>query len=155
MTAAARFVGIRETGQNRGEPYRLFMKPYGYGPGTAWCGLFAHHVFVTAGVKHGVKGPSLARNWAIPASSLIWKFGAAVRNKPPPMSGDLALFCFSGSRYINHVEIIVNWPPGENYCWVIGGNTANPANRNQEGVFAKQRLKRDMIVSTHIVALPL
>lgn len=145
-------MNIREVGQNRGRPYDLFMKRWGYGPGTMWCGLFCHTVFVEANVKHGVKGPALAANWAVPKGVIIWKFGTAIKNKPPPLSSDLALFTF-GSGRIRHVGIIVNWPPDGPYCYVIEGNTSNPVNARQEGVFLKKRLKREMIVVTRIAPL--
>ena len=134
-------------GQNRGPVYTLFIQPYGYGPGTMYCGLFAHHVFVTAQVPHHVNGPSLAANWALPARVTVWR-----RNRPVglrvPLAGDLALFRFGGGR-INHIEIIVNWPPNEIYCWVIGGNTSNP-NGPGEGVYLKKRLKSEMTVVSRI-----
>ncbi|GAB3802950.1 hypothetical protein GCM10028819_32050 [Spirosoma humi] len=140
-------MGTREVGQNRGPVYNLFVKPYGYGPGTMYCGLFCHHVFVTADVRHGVKGPALAANWSLPASVVVWRGGHAVNGRVP-LAGDLALFRFGGKR-INHVEVIVNWPNVENYCWVIGGNTSNPDGPG-EGVFLKKRLKSEMIVVSRI-----
>lgn len=150
MEAASRFVGTRETGQNRGAVYDLFIKPYGYGPGTLYCGLFAHHVFTVAHVKHGVKGAALAANWSMPASAIVWRWGRPVTGRVP-LSGDLALFRFGGKR-INHVEIIINWPPGEVYCYVIGGNTSNPSGPG-EGVFAKRRLKSEMMVVSRIALM--
>ncbi len=140
-------MGTREIGQNRGPVYTLFIKPYGYGPGTMYCGLFCHHVFVTAAVKHGVQGPALAANWARPASVIVWKNSHSVNGRVP-LAGDLALYRFGGKR-INHVEVIVNWPSLENYCWVIGGNTSNPDGKG-EGVFLKKRLKSEMIVVSRI-----
>lgn len=144
---AARYVGTREVGQNRGPVYELFIKPYGYGPGTMYCGLFCHHVFVVADVRHYVDGPALAANWARPASVIVWRANHSVGDRVP-LAGDLAVFRFGGKR-INHVELIVNWPPGEAYCWVIGGNTSNPAGRG-EGVFLKKRLKSEMTVVSRI-----
>lgn len=141
-------MGTREIGQNRGPVYTLFIKPYGYGPGTLYCGLFCHHVFVTAAVKHGVKGPALAANWSVPTSVVVWRSNHPVGGRVP-LAGDLALYRFGGGR-INHVEIIVNWPTDEVFCWVIGGNTSNPSGRG-EGVFLKKRLKREMIVVSRIV----
>ncbi|UHG90103.1 hypothetical protein [Spirosoma oryzicola] len=140
-------MGVKEEGQNRGPVYTLFMKPYGYGPGTMYCGLFCHHVFVTASVKHGVKGPAIAANWSLPASVIVWRNNRPINGRVP-LAGDLALFRFKSKR-INHVEVIVNWPSNENYCWVIGGNTSNP-NGSGEGVFLKQRLKSEMIVVSRI-----
>jgi hypothetical protein len=131
------------------------MKPYGYGPGTQWCALFVHHCFVVAGVQHGVKGIALAANWAVPVGAVVWKWGRPIAGRHV-FSGDIALFRFDtrgrspgGSRY-NHVEIIVNWPDDEDYCWVIGGNTSNPEKKGQEGVFAKRRLKREILVVSRI-----
>lgn len=111
-----------------------------------YCGLFCHHVFVVADVKHHVKGPALAANWSIPSSAVVWRNGHAVGERVP-LAGDLALFRFGGRR-INHVEVIVNWPSGS-YCWVIGGNTSNPDGPG-EGVFLKKRLKSEMIVVSRI-----
>ena len=71
--AAVKYVGTREVGQNRGPVYELFIRPYGYGPGTMYCGLFCHHVFEVAAVKHGVKGAALAANWAKPSTVIVWK----------------------------------------------------------------------------------
>lgn len=148
MQVAQRYVGVKESGNNRGEPARLFMLPYGYGAGTMWCGLFVHHVFTEASVKHGVKGAALAANWSVPASAIVHKWGKPVAGKQP-MSGDVAMFRFGGRR-ICHVELVINWPADENYFWVIGGNTSNPANLSQEGVFAKRRLKSDCLIVNRI-----
>lgn len=142
-----KFAGTREVGQNRGPVFLLFIKPYGYGPGTAYCGLFCHHVFVTADVKHGVKGPALAANWSKPSTVIVWRSGHSVGGRIP-LAGDLALYRFGGGR-INHVEVIVNWPLEGNVCWVIGGNTTNPDGPG-EGVFLKKRLKTEMIVVSRI-----
>ncbi|GAB3753960.1 hypothetical protein GCM10028817_19980 [Spirosoma pomorum] len=144
---AVRFVGTREVGQNRGPVYTLFIQPYGYGPGTLYCGLFCHHVFKTAGVDHGVKGPALAANWARPAKVIVWRANHPVNGRVP-LAGDQALFRFGGKHY-NHVEIIINWPPDKEYCWVIGGNTSNPDGKG-EGVFLKKRLKSEMTVVSRI-----
>lgn len=142
-------IGIRESGgNNRGMPYVRYMKPYGYGPGTMWCGLFVNDVFRRAKVEHGVKGPALAANWSIPASMVVYKWGKPVQGKVP-MSGDLALYRFGGKR-IDHIEIVINWPDDEDFFWVIGGNTSNPANPRIEGVFAKQRPKSSAMVVNRI-----
>lgn len=149
MEVAQQYVGIRETGgNNRGMPYMLFMKPFGFGPGTQWCGLFVATVFQKALVKHGVKYPALAANWSIPASYVVYKWGKPVPGKVP-LAGDVALYRFGGKR-IDHIEIVVNWPEDENYFWVIGGNTSNPSNPRQEGVYAKRRLKREAMIVNRI-----
>ena len=145
--AAVKYVGTREVGQNRGPVYDLFIKPYGYGPGTLYCGLFCHHVFEVAAVKHGVKGAALAANWATPSTVIVWKFNRSVGGRVP-LAGDLALYRFGGGR-INHIEIIIIWPLDSPYCWVVGGNTSNPDGPG-EGVFLKKRLKREMMVVSRI-----
>lgn len=148
MAVAQQYIGIRETGENRGEPYKLFIQPYGYGPGSAWCGLFLHHCYTQAVIKHGVKGAALAANWSLPAKTIISRWGRQTA-KRPPIAGDVALYRFGQSRFC-HVELIINWPADENYFWVIGGNTSNPSNAKEEGVFAKRRLKKDCLVVNRI-----
>lgn len=124
------------------------MVPYGYQAGTMWCGLFVHHVFMEASVKHGVRGAALAANWSIPANAVVYRWGKPVAGRQP-FSGDVALYRFGGGR-INHVEIVINWPRDETYFWVIGGNTSNPANLSQDGVYAKRRLKRECMIVNRI-----
>ncbi|MGM9508619.1 hypothetical protein ACS5NO_12860 [Larkinella sp. GY13] len=143
IQTAQKYVGTRETGENRGQPARLFMQPYGYPPGTPWCGLFVHHIFTTAHVQHGVKGPALAANWAIPATAIVSRSGRMTTGRVP-VAGDLALYRFQ-SRRINHIEIIVRWAldDDETYFWALGGNTSNPANARQQGVYIKKRLKHE------------
>ena len=141
-------MGIIETGQNRGAPAKLFIQPYGYPVGTMWCGLFLHHTFAVAKVQHGVKGAALAANWSIPSQYVVHRWGRPVPGKHV-QSGDIALFRFGGSR-ICHVELVINWPDDETYFWVIGGNTSNPANPRQEGVFAKRRLKSECLIVNRI-----
>ena len=145
---AQRYVGTIETGQNRGAPARLFIQPYGYPPGTMWCGLFIHHTFTEARVNHGVKGAALAANWSVPTKYIVHRWGKPVPGKTP-LSGDVALFTF-GTKRICHIELVINWPSDENYFWVIGGNTSNPANPSQEGVFAKRRLKSECLIVNRI-----
>ncbi|WP_234733407.1 C40 family peptidase [Tellurirhabdus bombi] len=119
------------------------MKPYGYPPGTAWCGLFVHHVFTVAKVAHGVKGAALAANWSVPAAVIVSKSGKLTGNRVP-VAGDLALYRFQSTR-INHVELIVRWSLDneESYFYALGGNTSNPANAKQQGVYIKKRSKRE------------
>lgn len=148
VEAAQKYVGVREKGNNDGLPYVLFMRPYGLGRGTYWCGLFVATVFRDAKVQHGVKGVALAANWQIPANTIVYKWGRPVNGKIP-FAGDLALFRFGGSR-IDHIEIVINWPEDENYFWVIGGNTSNPNKPGEQGVFAKKRLKRDALIVNRI-----
>lgn len=113
-----------------------------------WCGLFVNHVFMVSNVQHGVKGAALAANWSIPKKAIIYRWGVAISNRRP-MSGDVALFRFGGKR-IDHVEIVISWPEETNYFWVIGGNTSNPSNPKQEGVYAKQRLKSQSLIVNRI-----
>ena len=148
IQVAQKYIGVRETGQNRGAPYTLFVKPYGYGPGTMYCGLFLHHVFTEAVIKHGVKGAALAANWSIPVKSIISRYGRPVSSRRP-LAGDVALYTWGRGR-ICHVELVLNWPPDETYFWVIGGNTSNPANLKEEGVFAKRRSKRECLIVDRI-----
>jgi hypothetical protein len=141
---AAKFIGTKETGNNRGLPYSLFMAPYGYPIGTPWCGLFIHHVFTIAGVPHKVKGAALAANWSIPTAVIVNRAGKQI-GRSLPIAGDLALFRFQGSSRINHVELIVRWSidDEDGFFWAIGGNTSNPKNSRQEGVYIKKRSKRE------------
>lgn len=143
VEAAQKYVGVRESGDNRGKPYDLFMKPWGYPKGTPWCGLFIHQVYVDAGVQHQVKGPALASNWQTPAATIVYRTGRLTGQRVP-VAGDVVLFRFASKR-INHVEIIVRWSTDsdEEYFWCIGGNTSNPANSRQQGVFLKKRPKRE------------
>ncbi|WP_138994011.1 hypothetical protein [Larkinella sp. C7] len=119
------------------------MTPYGYPPGTAWCALFVHHVFTIAGVSHGVKGAALAANWSVPAAVIVNRAGKLTGSKVP-VAGDLVLFRFQGKR-IDHIELIVRWSidEDETYFFSIGGNTSNPSNPKQEGVYIKKRSKRE------------
>lgn len=143
---AQRYVGTRETGNNGGAVTQ-FMTPYGYRAGTSYCGLFVNHCYVVAGVRHGVKGPALAANWSVPSRAVVSRWGRVTKGKVP-LAGDVALYRFSRTR-IDHVELVINWPPDENYYWVIGGNTGNPAGPG-EGVFAKRRPKVSCMVVNRI-----
>jgi surface antigen len=60
------------------------------------------------------------------------------KGKNDPQPGDLVFFDWDGDKSADHVGIVksVN---GDGSITTIEGNTANPQNRAQEGVFEKNR----------------
>jgi hypothetical protein len=153
---ARQFVGTTETGENGGAVYRQFMKPYGYGSGTPYCGLFLHRVFLDAGVKHGVRGAALARNWGIPPEAIVAMWGRVLPGKRV-QPGDVALYRFDsrgrspGGPRINHADLVKFWDEDEDEekFKIIGGNVKSP-NGVGEGVYEKTRLKSSAIIVSRI-----
>lgn len=107
VAEAQKYVGVKEaTGNNDGEPYRLFMKPYGYGR-VPWCALFVKRSLDDAEVNtQGINATAISavsqnivRTFDV--GNVWWK----------PRSGGTG-----------HVGIIADWPPYSDHFTSIEGN---------------------------------
>jgi len=94
------------TGRNDGEPYRTFMKPYGYGR-VPWCALAVKGTLANAGVEtQGLNATAISavsRHITLRTDSAVvwWK----------PRAGGTG-----------HVGIIETWPAYSDYFYSLEGN---------------------------------
>lgn len=121
-------VGTVEKGENRGGALK-YQQAFGRGP-EPWCADFVSWVYTRAGKStNSPYCPTFVQQLKKQGR---WKG----RNDPQP--GDLVFFDWDYDKVPDHVGIVkaVN---ADGTITTIEGNTANPKNRNQEGVFQKDR----------------
>lgn len=121
-------LGTLEKGENRGGATK-YQKAFGRGP-EPWCADFVSWVYSQAGkATNNPYCPTFVQQLKKQGR---WK---GIHNPEP---GDLVFFDWDGDKQADHVGIVkhVN---GDGTITTIEGNTANPKNHDQEGVFQKQR----------------
>jgi len=104
------FIGIEEaTGQNDGEPYHIFMKPYGY-PKVPWCALAIKKTLDDGQVNtNGINGTAIScvsknRTYSTDSMVVWWK---------DRVGGT------------GHVGFILSWPKYGDHFQSIEGNYRN------------------------------
>lgn len=110
--------------------------------GRAYCGAFIGAMLKRCGIKLHVKGPAMTVNW-LADKKRVKKVTASTVAQP----GDVVGYNFSGrSTGIDHVEIVAAWHPnpGFPYATFIAGNTGPPKGETKQGVWVKDRLKRQV-----------
>ncbi|MBM4342979.1 MAG: peptidoglycan-binding protein [Deltaproteobacteria bacterium] len=121
-------IGTVEKGENRGAVLK-YQQHFGRGP-EPWCADFVSWVYSQAGkATNSPYCPTFVQQLKKQGR---WKG----RNDPQP--GDLVFFDWDGDKNPDHVGIVkaVN---ADGSITTIEGNTANPKNRREEGVFQKNR----------------
>lgn len=110
--------------------------------GRAYCGAFVAAMLKRCGIKLHVKGPALTVNWLVDRKRVV-----RVTSSTVAQPADVAGYNFSGrSTGIDHVEIIKSWHPnpGFPFATFIAGNTSAPKGETKQGVWVKDRLKRQV-----------
>lgn len=121
-------LGVTEAGQNKGGALK-YQKAFGRGP-EPWCADFVSWVYTQAGKDtNSPYCPTFVQQLKKQGR---WKG----RNDPRP--GDLVFFDWDGDKVPDHVGIVkqVN---SDGSVTTIEGNTTNPKDKNQEGVFQRNR----------------
>lgn len=121
-------IGTLEKGQNKGGATK-YQQAFGRGP-EPWCADFVSWVYSQAGkATNAPYCPTFVQQLKKQGR---WKGHA----NPEP--GDLVFFDWDGDKNPDHVGIVksVN---GDGTITTIEGNTSNPKNGDQEGVFQKSR----------------
>jgi peptidoglycan hydrolase-like protein with peptidoglycan-binding domain len=121
-------IGTTERGENRGAALK-YQQFFGRGP-EPWCADFVSWVYTQAGKS--------TNSPYTPTFVQQLKKQGRWKGKNDPQPGDLVFFDWDGDKSADHVGIVksVN---GDGSITTIEGNTANPQNRAQEGVFEKNR----------------
>lgn len=121
-------IGTVEQGHNRGGATK-YQAAFGRGP-EPWCADFVSWVYSQAGKNTNAP--------YCPTFVTQLKKQGRWKGHQNPEPGDLVFFDWDGDRTPDHVGIVksVN---GDGTITTIEGNTANPRNDNQEGVFQKTR----------------
>jgi len=121
-------IGTLESGENRGGALK-YQSYFGRGP-EPWCADFVSWVYSRAGKPtNSPYCPTFVQQLKKQGR---WKG----RNDPQP--GDLVFFDWDGDKVPDHVGIVLR-VNSDGTITTIEGNTANPRDPDQEGVFQKQR----------------
>ncbi len=121
-------IGTTEKGENRGGALK-YQQAFGRGP-EPWCADFVSWVYTQAGKS--------TNSPYCPTFVQQLKKQGRWKGKNDPQPGDLVFFDWDGDKSADHVGIVkaVN---ADGSITTIEGNTANPKNRDQEGVYQKNR----------------
>lgn len=121
-------IGTTEKGENRGGALK-YQNFFGRGP-EPWCADFVSWVYSKAGKS--------TNSPYCPTFVNQLKKQGRWKGKNDPQAGDLVFFDWDHDKNPDHVGIVksVN---SDGSITTIEGNTANPKNRSQEGVFQKTR----------------
>ncbi len=129
------YLGTLELGgNNRGKVIELFQKKLKYKPGTPYCGIFIQVIYDQSGYKIGFNGAP-AKNWLLYKKELIMHNGFKVSDRFPIL-GDVIVIKFN-NQY--HVGIVIDYDVLSNTVITREGNTSNPLNKKQQGIFQKTR----------------
>jgi hypothetical protein len=152
IAAATGFVGLRETGPNRGPMIDIFLKgvglePVGDDPGQPWCAAFVHHVGKWSHYDYA-SGKS---SWPLPATASCYMLGAYAKQrdilKVEPHDGDVFLVWSPELIRYAHTGVVARvrergmTPGGSPWfdCDTIEGNTNDGGGREGWGVLSKRR----------------
>lgn len=125
---------IENGGNNKGKKIQFFQEKLKYKPGTPYCGIFIQVIYEQSGYKIGFNGAP-AKNWFLFKKELIMHNGFKVSNRFPIL-GDVIVMHFNGSY---HVGIVIKYDKLSNTVITREGNTSNPLNKKQQGIFQKIR----------------
>ena len=152
IAGASGFVGMRETGPNRGQMIDIFLKgvglePIGNDPGQPWCAAFVHHVGYWSHYDHA----SAKSSWPLRATGSCYYLGLDAKQKgilkEEPLDGDVflvwspALMRFAHTGVVARVRERGKTPGGNRWfdCDTIEGNTNDTGGREGWGVLRKLR----------------
>lgn len=133
VKTAAKYVGIKESGQNSGYWVERFQASVQAPKGSPWCAAFVSFVLDEIG-NTVVKIRSALSQRYITRNSVKAKHVAKGYKKIGP--GWLAIWKLAGT-YKGHIGIVVKW--GENSGSTIEGNTGPDGGRDGDGVYLKSR----------------
>ena len=121
-------IGTLEKGQNKGGATK-YQQAFGRGA-EPWCADFVSWVYSQAGKE--------TNSPYCPTFVQQLKKQGRWKGHANPEPGDIVFFDWDGDKSPDHVGIVksVN---GDGTITTIEGNTSNPKNHNQEGVFEKSR----------------
>jgi hypothetical protein len=128
LESAKSYLHVREQGNNRGTEVEKIQRSAGGKPGDAWCMEFVQHVVkdieTKTGARSNIKRSNRCRD--------VWEQTPKENRLSRPEPGSLVI-------WKNHVGIIESVSPDGKSFKTIEGNTTNPNNKNEQGVFEKDR----------------
>jgi len=133
VSTAEKYVGVRESGHNRGYWVEKFQAFVGIPKGSPWCAAFVSWVLEEARVKYPSIRSGLAMAFvtkrSIKAKHVAKGYKQAGRN--------FLVIWKRGDTWKGHIGIVVNWHKinGE----TIEGNTGDGNLRDGDGVYRKKR----------------
>jgi len=130
------------------DKYQQAFKDLGAKAGDAYCSWGILYCMKLNGIKPQSNGR--AKSWAIPASSIIRKFGKVINNQPV-RQGDQ---CLSHNRKTGsyHIEIFVSKIQDTDFCLTVGFNTWSKFERGKrrQGVWIHRRNMKNLIICNQL-----
>jgi hypothetical protein len=106
---------------------------------SAYCGAVVKYVLSKAGIEYKVKNPEWASNNFVDKSQVIYQNGKWLQEEEILKVGYITGYRLGKTNRINHVGIFIN--EDNEFFYVFEGNTTNPKNSKQQGLYYKFRKK--------------
>lgn len=138
LEVAAREIGVREVGRNRGKRVEIYQASVGLEPGNPWCAAFVSWCFLSAARELGVPCPLHPSGGALK----LWRLAEPEARKKHPEPG--AIFVIDHGGGLGHVGIVEAVRIG--FVQTIEGNTSTGGSREGDGVYRRTRPLTDVNV---------
>ncbi len=132
--------GIKElTNNNDGEFINSLIRDTSYPPKSHYCGIFVNYALRKVGIKHNVQEYGRASAWMKDLTKVVFKKGAWLGLDRSVSTGYVVAMSFDKHREISHVGLFIKNLEDMIIIRTFEGNTSNPKNPKQQGLFYKER----------------
>lgn len=128
------------TNDNDGDFINSIIRPTPYPPKSQYCGIFVNYALTKVGIKHNVREYGRAAAWIKDATKIVFKKGAWLGLERTVKVGYVVAMSFDKNREISHVGLQIKpLDDAMKNIRTFEGNTSNPKNPKQQGLFYKER----------------
>ncbi len=151
-TALKEVGNYEKTNKNDGKASNKYALANGGKYGDSYCSWGIIYCTRENGIKLKINAQAIS--WTIPEKSIIRKYGKVIRNMKVN-EGDVAVsqtYDYYRLKYQNHVEIVLNYNTGDDYCYTVGFNTWSnyEHGKRRQGVWIHKRLKKNLIICNQL-----
>jgi len=136
LEVAAREIGVREVGRNRGERVETYLACVGLEPGNPWCAAFVSWVYLMASRELALPCPLHITGGAL---KLLRFADPSERSEEPDVG---AIFVIDHGGGLGHVGIVEQVE--RDHLVTIEGNSDGGGSREGDGVYRRVRRRVDI-----------